>query len=318
MLFGLSAGQAHGKRMPGYQAPPLRPATMTATSAGSVVMLTFSAPRGASKLFVAGLPCDALHLPWVAIELTSAEDRNAPPIAFDLDAPCQKFVAQSRTLAPTQPFTVAIDVAEWAARKLPSQVLAGRYQAKVAWNFPMMLGYHAHHPRMQDTSFTTAIAVATVPVVFASAAIADCRTTNNQGDVQLLLMQRDPVGAPGVVSVGLFNRGTTTVCVESHIATHEMQDDRLEVTVATRNRPRTAIVVRFSDDRDKSASVITSLPPGATAWHDLDVVAWAARPVNGRRKLPAAPRVLTATYVSTGQRGVWQGTRTAAIALGQP
>ncbi|MBP9085222.1 MAG: hypothetical protein KBG15_03850 [Kofleriaceae bacterium] len=157
-----------------------------------------------------------------------------------------------------------------------------------------------------------------VPLVFASATTADCRTTNNQGDVQLLLMQRDPVGAPGVVSVGLFNRGATTVCVESHIATHEIQDDRLEVSVATRNKPRTAVVVRFSDDRDKSAPVIVTLPPGATAWHDLDVVAWAARSVNGRRKLPAAPRVLTATYATSGQTGVWQGTSVASIPLGQP
>lgn len=317
-MLVLGVAQVEAKRMPGYNPPPLRPATMQAASAGSIVTLTFTAPRGTSDLFVAGLPCESLNLPWVSIELTSLANSAAPPIVFDLDAPCQKFAAQSIMLRPKRPFTVALDVAEWAARKVPKQVLAGRYQAKVSWNFPMMLGYHAHHPRMQDTSFTVAIATATVPVVFASATTADCRATNNKGDVQLLLMQRNPVAEPGVVSVGICNSGTTTLCVESHIATHEMQDDRVELTVATRGKPRSAVVVRFSDDRDKSARVIVTLSPGATVWHDLDVVAWAARSVNGSRKLPAAPLTLTATYDSTGQTGVWAGTRQATLAFGPP
>ncbi len=317
-MLGLGVSQVEAKRMPGYNPPPLRPATMQAASAGSIVTLTFTAPRGTSDLFVAGLPCGSLNLPWVAVELTSLEDSAAPPIVFDLDAPCQKFAVQSIALRPKRPFTVALDLAEWAARKLPTTVLAGRYQAKVSWNFPMMLGYHAHHPRMQDVSFTAAIALATVPVVFASSSKTDCRTTSNKGDVQLLLMQRDPVGQPNVISVGLFNSGTTTLCVESHIATHEMQDDRLELSVATRGKPRTAVIVRFSDDRDKSARVVAPLAPGATVWHDLDLVAWAARSVNGSRKLPATPRTITATYDSTGQDGVWAGTRQATLAFGPP
>ena len=317
-MLGLGVAQVEAKRMPGYNPPPLRPATMQAASAGSIVMLTFTAPRGSSDLFVAGLPCGSLNLPWVSVELTSLANSAVPPIVVDLDAPCQKFAAQSITLRPKRPFTVALDLAEWAARKLPTTVLAGRYQAKVTWNFATMLGYHAHHPRMQDTSFTAATAVATVPVVFASSSTADCRKTNNYGDVALLLMQRDPVGQPGVVSVGIFNSGTTTLCVESHIATHEMQDDRLEVTVATRGKPRTAVVVRFTDNRDRSTPVIAALSPGATVWHDLDVVAWAARTVNGSRKLPAAPLTITATYDSTGQDGVWAGTRQATLAFGPP
>ena len=317
-MLGLGVAQVAAKRMPGYNPPPLRPATMQAASAGSIVMLTFTAPRGSSDLFVAGLPCGSLNLPWVSVELTSLENSAAPPIVFDLDAPCQKYAAQSITLRPKRPFTVAIDVAEWAARNVPTQVLAGRFQAKVTWNFAAMLGYHASHPLMRYTSFTAATAVATVPVVFASSSTADCRTTNNQGDVQLLLMQRDPVAQPGVISVGLFNNGTTTLCAESHIATHEMQDDRIELTIATRGKPRSAVVVRFSDDRDKSARVVASLAPGATVWHDLDVVAWAARSVNGSRKLPAAPLTITATYDSTGQAGIWAGTRQATLAFGPP
>ncbi len=314
----IGAVEAHAKRMPSYNPPPLRPASMTAKSAGSVVMLTFTAPQDASPLLVAGLQCDGLNLPWVSVELTSMTVRDAPPIVFELDVPCQKFAAQSLTLAPQRQFTVAIDVADWASRKLPSTVLAGRYQAKVTWNFATMLSYHAHHPRMQDTAFTAPTAVATVPVVFASASMEDCRKTKNKGDVELVLMQRDPVTAPGIISVGLFNSGSTTVCVESHMRADGIQDDLLQITIATVGKPKTTIFVSFTDDRDKTALVTATLAPGATVWHDLDVVAWAARPRNGRKKLPAAPLTLTATYDSSGQTLVWAGKRQVTLALSQP
>ena len=129
-------------------------------------------------------------------------------------------------------------------------------------------------------------------------------------DIRLeLLAEQLPSGE---VRIGLHNVGTVPACVLTHIATHEWQHDWLEIQVVQGKETRSLV---FNDDRDKSAAVVATIPPGQTDWQEVDVIAWARRSRNGGVPLSKGEHPAHAIYDSSSETGAWAGKLDASFRL---
>jgi hypothetical protein len=156
---------------------------------------------------------------------------------------------------------------------------------------------------------------ATVAAPVAAASSAPAAPSATKG-------QRAPAGAVPKLSVATRgalldviyeNSGTAPVSIYTHIATHEEQVDWL--TVELTDAAGHARTIGFTDARDKSAPVSVELAPGQRVTVTLDVVAWAARGVNGGKPLAAGTYQLSAVYDSSREDRAWSGKLAARTVL---
>lgn len=146
-----------------------------------------------------------------------------------------------------------------------------------------------------------------------------------------LALTAAPVKGALTIDVTIANTSDHPITLWSHVATHEMQFDWLEVEVSWRGArlerdharvrrgpgvrhplhkvctARITQTIRFMDDRDKSAPVAVTLAPGTTVHHAIDLAQWAGRAVNGALALPPGRYELRATYRVTGEPAMWNG-----------
>jgi hypothetical protein len=116
--------------------------------------------------------------------------------------------------------------------------------------------------------------------------------------------------APGraIVEVALHNAGTEAVCVTSHIHTHELQSDWLQLQYSDGGKyHHVNRVIALDDARDKSYPVSLLLAPGQTLWTSIDLDQWASRSRNGSEPLPAGSLYAEAIYDTTRETDVWSG-----------
>ncbi|MBW2699460.1 MAG: hypothetical protein JRF33_01465 [Deltaproteobacteria bacterium] len=118
---------------------------------------------------------------------------------------------------------------------------------------------------------------------------------------------------PIMLNMELRNEGHETIRVLSHVATHEKHLDWFEVRIEPRDdcglledsdESRT---IRFTGDRDKSASVIKTLRYNNTIVHQVNLQTWALRQINGKRLIPYGCYWLEASYRVEGEKDVWNG-----------
>lgn len=116
-----------------------------------------------------------------------------------------------------------------------------------------------------------------------------------------------------LLDVTYENAGTAPVCLYTHVATHEEHFDWLTVELIDAGGHVRSL--GFSDMRDKSAPVSVELAPGQRVTKTVDVAAWAARGINGKKPLAAGTYQLTAAYDSGREDWVWSGKLTAKAVL---
>lgn len=111
----------------------------------------------------------------------------------------------------------------------------------------------------------------------------------------------------GWVALCLGNAGDTPLTVLSHVmAPDETHLDWFTVTLTGDGGE--PVQLRFLDDRNRSAEITVDLPPGSELAHRVDLVAWAARPVNGPVTLEPGAYRATATYEVPPDGATWTGT----------
>jgi hypothetical protein len=108
-----------------------------------------------------------------------------------------------------------------------------------------------------------------------------------------------------VVTLQLKNTGTTPLEVMSHVEAEETHLDWYTITLTDdRGNTRT---LKLAAARERSAEVKVSLAPGKTVDHNVAVVDWAARSVNGAKPLAAGEYTVRATYAVSSPNDVWNG-----------
>ena len=115
------------------------------------------------------------------------------------------------------------------------------------------------------------------------------------------------------LAIGLLNAGDETVCMWTHVATHETQSDWLRVEY--RCGPDLCRIA-FQDDRDRSIPVSVEIAPGEVRWVSFDLAEWSLRRGNGRAALPKGPLELTVIYDTREETEVWAGELTARVSMG--
>jgi hypothetical protein len=110
------------------------------------------------------------------------------------------------------------------------------------------------------------------------------------------------IGSAGaVVSLALENTGERPLEVLSHVlAAGEAHYDWFTVRVDARE-------LRLLDDRNRSAVVRATLAPGESLRHEVDLAAWAQRPVNGGEPLAPGAHELRARYEVGADESAWTG-----------
>lgn len=111
-----------------------------------------------------------------------------------------------------------------------------------------------------------------------------------------------------VATFTLRNTGSAPVTVLTRVGAGELHYDWFTVEIQGGGDVRR---LGFIDDRNRSAAERVSLDPAATWSGDVDLAAWAARPINGGRPLPSGPVTVRAIYEVTAASavggGVWLG-----------
>lgn len=120
-------------------------------------------------------------------------------------------------------------------------------------------------------------------------------------------------GSGASIVLALGNTGDTPLTVMSHVmAPEETHLDWFTVTLTRENgkagEDGEPVLLRLLDDRNRSAEITVELPPGSELAHRVDLVAWAARPVNGPVTLEPGTYRVTATYEVPPDGAAWTGT----------
>jgi hypothetical protein len=114
-------------------------------------------------------------------------------------------------------------------------------------------------------------------------------------------------GSGASIVLALGNTGDAPLTVMSHVmAPEETHLDWFTVTLAGAGGE--PVLLRLLDDRNRSAEITVELPPGSELAHRVDLVAWAARPVNGPVTLEPGTYRVTATYEVPPDGAAWTGT----------
>lgn len=114
-------------------------------------------------------------------------------------------------------------------------------------------------------------------------------------------------GTGAAIALHLGNTGDAPLTVLSHVmAPDEAHLDWFTVTLTRGdNEP---VQLRFLDDRNRSAEITVELPPGSELAHRVDLVAWAARPINDEVALEPGTYRVTASYEVPPDGATWTGT----------
>jgi len=163
------------------------------------------------------------------------------------------------------------------------------------------------HPRI---SATTASPLELDPpdVSGGSAARCDREHYRAPAGAKLELHAAQSAHGRAIVEVALHNAGTEPVCIYSHIHTHELQSDWLQIQYSDGDRyHHVNRVLQLDDARDKSYPVSLLLGPGQTLWTSIDLDQWASRSRNGSEPLPTGSLYTEAIYDSTRETDVWSG-----------
>lgn len=126
----------------------------------------------------------------------------------------------------------------------------------------------------------------------------------------------DPSGSQGGLTLGfsaagtlarltLRNTGPTPLRLISHVDAGERHYDPFVITLVDVNEVMRTL--RFIADRNESARVVVELAPGADLEHEIDLAAWALRPVNGGRPLAGGAYDAEARYQVAPEPGLWSG-----------
>ena len=108
-----------------------------------------------------------------------------------------------------------------------------------------------------------------------------------------------------VVRVHLENVGKEPLDVLSHVLANEVHLDWYLLHLE--DEKGQARLLRLWDDRDESGAVRVRLEPGARIKHDVDVVSWSARPINGEKTLAPGSYKVRASYNVQPGRNTWTG-----------
>lgn len=107
------------------------------------------------------------------------------------------------------------------------------------------------------------------------------------------------------VELHLQNVGTTPLEVLSHVKAGEVHLDWYKLRLE--DEKSNSRELRLMDNRNRSAIVQAHLEPGASIQHQVDIVAWAARSVNGAQPLDVATYKLYAVYQVEPESDHWNG-----------
>lgn len=205
------------------------------------------------------------HVDWLTVELDGPGGRRA--LRFSGDRTRSDRVLEA--VAPGSSFTESVDLVSWAIRAGNGDPLQpGSYAVRATWD-----------AKRERAAFMASAATSMI----VAAPRAPCTAEEARLGARIELLARQLSG-PGVkLQVGFHNVHTDPVCLYTHVVGGEFQSDWLSVHLpADGDR-----VIRFVGDRNRAAPVTSFLPPGATVWQTWDLEAWAARPANGGRPLPA-------------------------------
>ena len=277
------------------------PIAMTASAARGRLTLTFTSTSAAPVLMATQVTGGRLpSYDGLTVELDSPGGRRT--LSF-VEARDESAVITA-ALAPGGSHTETIDLVERAIAAPGGAALApGTYQLTARWDGARAGG---------GVPFT---ATATTSLTITAPADGPCSNDGlpAPGTSGLKLLAHQLPTGRATVEVGLYNAGDTRVCVYTHIATHEEQNDWLTILYADGDKYHHASrAIALNDDRDKSAPVSALLEPGQVAWQTIDLDAWARRARNGSEPLPAGSLYAEAVYDSTREREVWAGTLRAA------
>ncbi len=142
------------------------------------------------------------------------------------------------------------------------------------------------------------------------------------GGLQLaagLASEKVQAGKPVLLEVQLRAVGARRLVVRSHVQSSERHYDYFSVTLRYPTPSREGCRARFNgrgeqritlvDARDKSAPVAVTLGgPGEGVRHQIDLAAWAARVVNGRKGIAPGFYKVVVRYQVKPEPGVWSGT----------
>lgn len=109
----------------------------------------------------------------------------------------------------------------------------------------------------------------------------------------------------GFVELHLQNIGTAPLEVLSHVNAGDIHLDWY--TLRLKDELGNTRKLELMDERDKSGIVRSHLEPGVSIQHQVDVVAWAVRSINGTKPLAAGTYKLYAVYEVEPGRNSWSG-----------
>lgn len=109
----------------------------------------------------------------------------------------------------------------------------------------------------------------------------------------------------GFVELHLQNIGTAPLEVLSHVNAGDIHLDWY--TLRLKDELGNTRKLELVDERDKSGIVRAHLEPGVSIQHQVDVVAWAVRSINGTKPLAAGTYKLYAVYEVEPGRNSWSG-----------
>jgi hypothetical protein len=288
-------------------APARGPVTMAVATQGTSLEVTLTNAGDQPIRIAARVDAGEIHLDWLRVELAAA-DGTTRTLHFADDRDESALIEVD--LAPGASTSERVDLARWAIRAHNGDPLApGTYDLRATWDA-------SREPR--GAQF---VATATATLVVA-APQGGCATRGYiaPAGARVELLAQQAAGGGAIANVGIHNAGTDPVCVWSHIATHEWQSDWLVIQYADGDKyHHFQRVLELDDSRDKSYGVSVLLAPGATAWHAIDVAAWAARARNGAEPLPAGASLWAmAVYDTSKDTEVWAGQQTASFVLRVP
>lgn len=131
------------------------------------------------------------------------------------------------------------------------------------------------------------------------------------GKVSEKLMLGLSCPAANTVRLHLKNAGAQPLRVWSHVEAEETHLDWFTLYIESEKTRRT---LRLSDSRERSAAMDATLKPGEALHHDLNILDWSGREVNGSKPLTPGDYQVRAIYEIKKDAEHWQGTLKAGPA----
>ena len=267
---------------------------LTIAPSGSALDLTFANPTPAAVTFPVRMNAGRFMYDWLEVKLVPAGGTAGAARTIHFIGDRDKSVEQMATVVAGGTVVEHVELAAWAVERGAEPLAPGTYHVTATWTAVDRDGPELHLTASTDLTIAAPI---------------DGTCTQAPGAAGAIELLGRQVGSTREVEVGLHNAGATPVCVAARIQASEAQSDWLTLQLDKRG-------IALTGARRAAVLVTSLLAPGATSWTRFDLDHWATQ--SGGKRLPRTSAWIQASYDSSHEAHVWQGTASTAFVVWLP